>query len=103
MYCGAEYRWNLPMEPDNLARDALTDTPPLSEPPAAMATILIWMPPEKIALFKSLIESYDNLATLRTEDPTRHHLRLYFAPESAADFHALIDALTAQFSIRRLA
>ncbi len=74
-----------------------------NEPPSAMATILIWIPPELIALFKSLIESYDNLATLRTEDPAQHHLRLYFAPESAAEFHALIDALTAQFSIRRIA
>jgi hypothetical protein len=30
-------------------------------------------------------------------------LRLYFAPESSADFRALIDALTPQFSIRHLA
>jgi Domain of unknown function (DUF4911) len=79
------------------------DTPPTGGPPAAMATMLIRIPPELIALFKALIESYDNLATLRTEDPTQHHLRLYFAPESATDFAALIDALTAQFSIRRLA
>jgi Domain of unknown function (DUF4911) len=92
------------MEPDDWARDALMDRPPVaSAPPAAMATMLIWIPPALIALFKALIESYDNLATLRTEDPTQHHLRLYFAPESAADFDALIDALTSQFSIRRLA
>ena len=77
--------------------------PPISLPPAAMATILIRIPPELIALFKAVIESYDNLATLRTEDPTQHHLRLYFAPESATDFAALIDALAAQFSIRRIA
>ena len=70
---------------------------------AAMATMLIWIPPELIALFKAIIESYDNLATLRTEDPAQHHLRLYFAAESAARFDALIDALTAQFSIRRIA
>jgi Domain of unknown function (DUF4911) len=94
------------MEPDDLARDALCDTsmdtPAISGPPAAMATVLIWIPPALIALFKALIESYDNLATLRTEDPTQHYLRLYFAPESASDFHALIDALAAQFSIHRL-
>jgi hypothetical protein len=71
-------------------------------PPAAMASMLIWIPPSLIALFKALIESYDNLATMRTEDPALHHLRLYFAPESAADATALIDALTAQFSIRRI-
>jgi Domain of unknown function (DUF4911) len=90
------------MEHDILARDASMDAPSISAPPTAMATVLIWMPPERIALFKALIESYDNLATLRTEDPAQHHLRLYFAPESAADFHALIDALAAQFSIRRI-
>jgi hypothetical protein len=72
-------------------------------PPTAMATILIRIPPALIALFKALIESYDNLATMRTEDPAQHHLRLYFAPESSADFNALIDALTIQFSIRRIA
>jgi hypothetical protein len=83
--------------------DNAMDAPQLIPPPSAMATILIWIPPELIALFKALIESYDNLATLRTEDPAQHHLRLYFAPESSADFRALIDALTPQFSIRHLA
>ena len=72
-------------------------------PEAAMASMLIWMPPEKIALFKAIIESYDNLATLRTEDPAQHHLRLYFAAESADEVHGLIDSLEGQFSIRRIA
>ena len=68
-----------------------------------MDSMLIWIPPNLIALFKALIESYDNLATLRTEDPARHYLRLYFAPASAADVAALIDALAEPFSLRRLA
>ena len=72
-------------------------------PGAAMASMLIWMPPELIALFKAIIESYDNLATLRTEDPAQHHLRLYFAAESADEVHGLIDSLGGQFSIRRIA
>jgi hypothetical protein len=83
--------------------DILMDAPPISAPPTAMATMLIWIPPALIALFKALIESYDNLATLRTENPQQHHLRLYFAPESSADVYALIDALTPQFSIRYVA
>jgi len=62
--------------------------------------MLFWIPPELIARFKAIIESYDNLATLRTENPALHHLRLYFAPESAADVHALIDSLALEFSIR---
>ncbi len=70
---------------------------------AAMASMLIWIPPELIALFKAIIESYDNLATLRTEDPAQHHLRLYFAAESADEVHGLIDSLGGQFSIRRIA
>ncbi len=71
-------------------------------PPAAMSTIVLEMPPARIAAFKAIIESYDNLATLRTEDPRRHRLKLYFAPESADEVDALVDSLTAQFSIRRL-
>ena len=35
-------------------------------------SMLIAMVPEQIVLFKSIVESYDNLATLRTEDPTLH-------------------------------
>jgi hypothetical protein len=72
-----------------------------SAPPDAMATMLIWIPPELIALFKAIVESYDNLATLRTEDPAQHHLRLYFA--ATADVNGLIDSLAEQFSIRRIA
>jgi len=85
------------MHSDDHSREALA-----APAPAAMASMLIWIPPELIALFKAIIESYDNLATLRTEDPAHHHLRLYFAPESALDVHGLIDSLTAQFSLRRL-
>jgi hypothetical protein len=69
--------------------------------PAAMGTITIAMPPARIALFKAIIESYDNLATLRTEDPRQHYLKLYFAPEMAGEIGALLDSLQADFAIRR--
>jgi hypothetical protein len=65
-------------------------------------SMLIAMAPEQIVLFKSIVESYDNIATLRTEDPTLHHLRIYFAADSRQEIEALIDSLAAQFSIRRL-
>jgi hypothetical protein len=71
-------------------------------PPAAMSTITLAMPPARIALFKAIIESYDNLATLRTEDPGQHHLKLYFAPEMAPEVEALLDSLQADFAIRRI-
>ena len=90
------------METDDFVHDRPLDPPPDGRPAAAMATMLIWIPPALIALFKALIESYDNLATLRTEDPANHLLRLSFAPESAPDVHALIDAVSAQFSLRRI-
>jgi Domain of unknown function (DUF4911) len=65
-------------------------------------TLLLAMPPAGIALFKAIIESYDNLATLRTEDPRHHYLRLYFDPALAADLDALLESLSAAFSIRRI-
>lgn len=74
----------------------------LSEPPAVMSTITLVMPPERIALFKAIIESYDNLATLRTEDPRRHYLKLYFAPEMAGEIKTLLDTLQVAFAIQRL-
>jgi len=66
---------------------------------SSMKTITLWMPPERIALFKAIIESYDNLATLRTEDPQRHHLKLHFAPELTADVEKLVESLRADFAI----
>jgi hypothetical protein len=72
-------------------------------PPQRMGTIIFTMPPERIALFKAIMESYDNLATLRTEDPRQHHLKLYFAPELSGEVEALLDSLQVDFTIRRLA
>ena len=60
------------------------------------------MPPERIALFKAIIESYDNLATLRTEDPQLHHLKLFFSAETSNEVEALLASLEADFAIRRL-
>ena len=64
--------------------------------------MLIAIPPEQIVLFKSIVESYDNIATLRTEDPTLHHLRIFFSADSRDEIEALIESLSAQFAIRRL-
>jgi hypothetical protein len=66
-------------------------------------SMLIAMPPEQIVLFKSIVESYDNIATLRTEDPVRHHLRIYFSADSRDEIEALMESLSAQFQIERLA
>lgn len=65
-------------------------------------SILIAIPPEQIVLFKSIVESYDNLATLRTEDPRLHHLRIYFSADTRGEVEALTASLARQFSITRL-
>ena len=70
--------------------------------PQSFQTLLIAIEPAAIARFKAIIESYDNLATLRTEDPRHHYLRLYFDPASAAELDALLDSLSADFLIRRV-
>jgi Domain of unknown function (DUF4911) len=75
----------------------------LPPPSRRMNTITLAMPPERIALFKSIVESYDNLITLRTEDPQQHHLKLYFSAGSSDEVEALLDSLEADFAIRKLA
>jgi len=67
-----------------------------------MKSLLIAAEPAKIALFKAIIESYDNLATLRTEDPRRHHLKLWFDPALEDDLNRILDSLAPEISIRRL-
>ncbi len=53
-------------------------------------------------MFKAIIESYDNLATLRTDDPKQHHLMLYFSADLEIEVRALLDSLRARFSIREI-
>jgi Domain of unknown function (DUF4911) len=65
--------------------------------------VLLAIAPAGIACFKAIVESYDNLATLRTEDPRHHYVRLYFDAASVAEVEALLDSLSADFSIRRIA
>lgn len=67
-----------------------------------LATITFAIAPEKIALFKAIVESYDNLATLRTENPRRHHLKLYFAAEMQPQVRALLDSMRERFDIEEL-
>ena len=64
--------------------------------------MLIAIPPGQIVLFKSIVESYDNLATLRTEDPARHHLRIYFSADSRDEVEAMMASLAEQFEIERI-
>ena len=81
------------------------DTPAKIDRPVepTMSTLTLAIPPAGIALFKAIIESYDNLATVRTVDPVRHHLKLYFAPQGRAELEGLVATLTARFALVRLA
>jgi len=67
-----------------------------------LKTIRFAIAPAQIAMFKAIVESYDNLATLRTEDPQLHHLKLYFAVEMEDEVRALLDSLRVRFSIREI-
>jgi hypothetical protein len=69
---------------------------------SSFRSVLLAIEPADIARFKAIVESYDNLATLRTEDPRHHYLRLYFEAALTADVDALLDSLSAGFSIRRI-
>jgi hypothetical protein len=70
--------------------------------PAAFQSLIMAIPPARIAEFKAIIESYDNLATLRTEDPRRHHLRLYFASDQKDTVIQLVESLRERLGIRLL-
>jgi hypothetical protein len=67
-----------------------------------LKTIRFAIEPAQIAMFKAIVESYDNLATLRTEDPHLHHLKFYFAAEMEDEVRALLDSLRERFSIREI-
>ncbi len=75
----------------------------MSEHKPKIDSMLIAIPPGQIVLFKSIVESYDNIATLRTEDPERHHLRIYFAADSRDEVEAMMASLAGEFEIERLA
>ena len=62
-------------------------------------SILIAIPPAQVVFFKSIVESYDNLTTIRTEDPRQSLMRLYFSPDSRDDVEAMLTALSRTFSI----
>jgi hypothetical protein len=67
-----------------------------------LKTIRFAIEPAKIAMFKAIVESYDNLATLRTDDPKQHHLMLYFSDDLEAGVRALLESLRERFSIREI-
>ena len=70
---------------------------------AAIISMVLEVQPEHIAMLKAVIESYDNLATLRTADPVRHHLKLWFAPAHQGDVEALLAELAPSCPMRRIA
>ncbi len=70
---------------------------------AAIVSIVLEVAPEHIAMLKAVIESYDNLVTMRTADPVRHHLKLWFSPQHRADVDAILAELAATCPMRRIA
>ncbi len=70
---------------------------------AAIISIVLEVQPEHIAMLKAVLESYDNLVTLRTADPVRHHLKLWFSPEHQSDIDAVLAELAISCPMRRVA
>ena len=68
-----------------------------------IVSIVLEVEPAHIAMVKAVIESYDNLATLRTADPIRHHLKLWFSPEQKDEVEAVLDELARTCPMRRIA
>ncbi|MGH7864110.1 MAG: DUF4911 domain-containing protein [Candidatus Binataceae bacterium] len=69
---------------------------------AGFKSFLVTVRREKIVVFKSIVESHDNLATLRTEDSTRNILRIYFAPELEDEIDAMLAGLPADLEVKKL-
>ena len=72
------------------------------KPEPAIISMVLEVLPEHIAMLKAVIESYDNLATLRTADPGRHHLKLWCSPEHQADIEAIVAEVLPAGSMRRV-
>jgi hypothetical protein len=70
---------------------------------AAIISMVLEVAPEHIAMIKAVIESYDNLVTLRTADPVRHHLKLWFSPAHQDDVEAVLAELSSSCPMRRVA
>ena len=70
---------------------------------AAIISMVLEVAPEHIAMLKAVIESYDNLATLRTADPVRHHLKLWFSAEHQGDVEAILAEMASSCPTRRIA
>jgi hypothetical protein len=69
---------------------------------AAIVSMVLEVRPEHIAMLKAVLESYDNLATIRTADPMRHHLKLWFSPEHQGDIEAVLEELASTCPTRRI-
>ena len=70
---------------------------------AVIVSMVLEVRPEHIAMLKAVIESYDNLATIRTADPVRHHLKLWFSPEHQGDIEAVLEEMASTCPTRRIA
>jgi len=70
---------------------------------AAIVSMVLEVQPEHIAMLKAVLESYDNLVTLRTADPVRHHLKLWYSAQHKADVDAVLAELSLTCPMRRVA
>ena len=72
----------------------------MSKNPVQFATRVIYVEPADIFVFKAVVESYDNLVTLRTEDPKASYLRIWFDLASSSDVDELLEFLSGKLRLR---
>jgi hypothetical protein len=65
-------------------------------------SIAVTVPRALIVVFKSIVESHDNLATLRTEDRRRNILKIYFAAELEEDVEAMLAGLAKEMEVKKV-
>lgn len=63
------------------------------QPEPKISTLELHIAPEEIAYFKAVVESYDNLITMRTDDPRRHLLKLWYSPAHQGELDAILEEM----------
>ena len=64
-----------------------------------LTPIFLRLPPEHIAEFKFLLESYDELGILRTLNPERGEVVILAIPDSLATLHELLGTLKEELNL----
>lgn len=65
-------------------------TPPCAPPPGRSGRLLVRVPPEDVALFRFLLEAYENLAIFTTLERRTALLKVLFSPQQEGAVRAAL-------------